>query len=55
MVCNSILIFPEVSPTLPCANHGLLMVDWSEVPLRKKLYRALKTKKFQQVTYKEDK
>lgn len=54
MRCGSILIFPEVSPTLPCARHGLLMVYPSEMPLRKVIYRYFIEKifKFKHVTHK---
>jgi hypothetical protein len=44
MTCGSILIFPEVSPTLPCARHGLIMVPVSEQPLRKTIYRYFQAK-----------
>lgn len=44
MTCDSFLPFPEVSPDLPCAKHGILMVPVSEQPLRKTIYRFLKSK-----------
>ena len=44
MTCDSILLFPEISPTLPCAKHGIIMVPVSEQPLRKTIYRYIKSK-----------
>lgn len=50
--CDSMLMFPEVCPTLPCARHGLIMVYWEEVSVIKKIRRMLKRAKYRQVTHK---
>lgn len=52
MRCGSLLIFPEYN--LPCAKHGLMMVDQSKMPIRKMVYRYLTEKifKFKYATHK---
>lgn len=52
MRCGSLLIFDY--PNLPCAKHGLVMVPYSEAPLRKHIYRYFMSKifKFQYATHK---
>lgn len=42
MTCDSMLIFE--SPDLPCAKHGIMMVKHSDLPIRKHIYRYLKSK-----------
>lgn len=46
MTCSSVLLFPEISPTLPCGKHGIIMVDWSDRPLRKVIYQFIKSRLF---------
>ncbi len=52
MTCDSCLLFPEFCD-LPCARHGIMMVKWSDAPLRKKIYRFIKGKifKYKYVTH----
>lgn len=45
MRCNNFVAFPREG-RLPCAKHGLIMVPWSEIPLRKKIYREITQKIF---------
>lgn len=42
MTCDSCLLFPEID--LPCAHHGILMVPISQQPLRKTVYRFIKSR-----------
>lgn len=45
MRCSSCNVFPEVG-SWPCAKHGIEMVPYSEMPLRKTIYRFIMSKTF---------
>jgi hypothetical protein len=40
LTCSSVLLFPEYP--IPCGKHGTVMVNYSELPLEKRIYMRIK-------------